>query len=143
MPTKAELLQLNKLNFLPGDFLLVKKVGNRKNLDHFCYVSFKSWPVGGFIFSDFREISHSLRFVSFTFFGQKITNVAIVIHKYSQFSCRTMYFRSTQLCSRFGRAERQCENSIDYILKELCKLIDCFKLQQIFVAPNFALAHMD
>lgn len=77
------------------------------------------------------------------FFGQKITNVAIVIHKYSQFSCRTMYFRSTQLCSRFGRAERQCENSIDYILKELCKLIDCFKLQQIFVAPNFALAHMD
>ena len=54
MPTKAELLQLNKLNFLPGDFLLVKKVGNRKNLDHFCYVSFKSCILGGLSFFDFQ-----------------------------------------------------------------------------------------
>ena len=44
---KAELLQLNRTQFLSLGIFVSKKVGDRKKSDHFYYISFKSCFLGG------------------------------------------------------------------------------------------------
>ena len=48
--TKAELLQLNRTQFPSLGIFVSKKVGNRKNYNHFYYTSFKSCILGGLSF---------------------------------------------------------------------------------------------
>ena len=44
---KAELQQLNRTQFPSLGIFVSKKVGNRKNYDHFYFISFKSCILGG------------------------------------------------------------------------------------------------
>ena len=53
---KAELLQLNRTQFPSLGIFISKKVGNRKNYDHFYYISFKSCILGGLIFFKIQKI---------------------------------------------------------------------------------------
>ena len=52
--TKAELLQLTRTQFPSLGIFISKKVGNRKNDDHFYYIGFKSCILGGLSFADFQ-----------------------------------------------------------------------------------------
>ena len=50
MVPKAELLQLNQTQFPSLGIFVSKKVKNRKNYDHFYYISFKSCILCGLSF---------------------------------------------------------------------------------------------
>ena len=52
---KAELLQLNRTQFPSLGIFVSKKVANRKKLDHFYYITFKSYILDGLSFFEIQR----------------------------------------------------------------------------------------